>query len=627
MSQVYISEPNKHIEEYLDYYFDGKKSFEYAVLLNGAWGSGKTWFVKKYLEKKEDQGKKICYVSLNGIAKTSMIDEAIFKSIHPILGSKGSKLAGQILKGTLRATLKIDLDGDGKSDVSASSSIPKIELPDYLKINDNFILVFDDLERCELKKEEVLGYINYFVEQENIKTLIVSNEDEIKDNDDYARKKEKLIGTTFSYIEDQDVAIKSIFEEVSNDELKEQLIANIDLITQTFNQVGYKNLRAFKQSIFDFERFYRKDIFEWKGDFDQEIFDKLLKYFLILSLENKKGRFHTEILKFKKDEEPTSKIEEKSTNKILKVMRGIDGKDSEEFMNKYNLSLNDFILPSKKWHEIICLNIIDRNQINLDLYEAHFRLKEDKPTWLKLMDFLDLDELSFDCLIKRAKNEIESNALAHSTDVLHTISMLIYFKENNLIFFSVDSLLSIAKAHWKTLFDINEKIREIKDFSFTEYSGSYGFYAKGIAQFDQFMNEIMKTYTDKYKEKNAERIKVLLDLMETKGMIFAQRISLTNNEENYYYDYPILKEIDYKVFARKLCSIKRNHSNSILYGLSNRYTVQASFNMYKEEKEWLGKVENNIKSEILPSADRILRAKINLHILPKIVEIKENAVN
>ena len=255
----WISAPNKHIEEYLDYYFDGKKKFEYAVLLNGAWGSGKTWFVKQYLEKKKDQGKKICYVSLNGITKTSLIDEAIFKSIHPILGSQGAKLAGQILKGTLKATIRVDLDGDSKSDGNISGGIPKIELPDYLKINDNFILVFDDLERCELKKEEVLGYINYFVEQDNIKTLIVSNEDEIKDNDDYAIKKEKLIGATFSYTEDQNLAIKSIFEEVSNGELKELLIAKIDLITQTFNQVGYKNLRSFKQAVFDFERFYKKE--------------------------------------------------------------------------------------------------------------------------------------------------------------------------------------------------------------------------------------------------------------------------------------------------------------------------------------------------------------------------------
>ena len=92
MTITFISEPNKHIEDYLDYYFDGKKDFQYALLLNGAWGSGKTWFVKKYLEKKEDQGRQICYVSLNGLSKTSDIDESIFKSIHPILGSKGARL-------------------------------------------------------------------------------------------------------------------------------------------------------------------------------------------------------------------------------------------------------------------------------------------------------------------------------------------------------------------------------------------------------------------------------------------------------------------------------------------------------------------------------------------------------
>ncbi|WP_298146190.1 P-loop NTPase fold protein [uncultured Acinetobacter sp.] len=155
----YISEPNQHIEEYLDYYFDGEKNFEYAVLLNGAWGSGKTWFVKKYLEKKQDGKRKICYVSLNGIAKISMIDEAIFKSIHPILGSKGAKLVGQLGKGLLKATLKVDLDGDSKPDVSVNATLPSLNLPDYLQIDEKFILVFDDLERCELKKEEVLGYI------------------------------------------------------------------------------------------------------------------------------------------------------------------------------------------------------------------------------------------------------------------------------------------------------------------------------------------------------------------------------------------------------------------------------------------------------------------------------------
>ncbi|MEG1696295.1 MAG: P-loop NTPase fold protein, partial [Acinetobacter sp.] len=594
IQENWISVPNKHIEEYLDYYFNGRKKFEYAVLLNGAWGSGKTWFVKKYIEKQISKDKKVAYISLNGISKTSEIDEAIFKCVHPVLGSKQAKLAGQIFKGALKATLRIDLDGDSKPDANLGISAPDIKLPDYLKIDDNFILIFDDLERCELKIEETLGYINYFVEQENIKVLVVSNDTEIKESDNFLRKKEKLIGTTFNYSEDQDLAIKSILEEIDNFELKEKLITVIPLITETFNRIGYKNLRAFKQSVFDFERFYRKDTFEWKGNFDQEIFEKLLKYFLILSLENKKGRFHNEILKFKKDEESTSNAEEKGTNKILKIMRGVDSKDSEDFMNKYNCSLNDFILSSKRWHEIINLNIIDQNQISLDLYEAHFRLKEDKPTWFRLMGFWDLSELEFDDLIKKAKEEVESNKLEHPTDVLHIISMLIYFKKNKLIYFAVDKLLPIAKAHWINLFEVNERMRKINDFSFTEYSGSYGFYAKGIEQFDKFIREIMESYEDKYKEKNIERVQELLNLMETNGWLFSQRISLTNSEENFYYDFPILKEINSKDFARKLCDTRSNHSNSILHGISNRYMIKGSFDMYAEEKNWFDAVENSI---------------------------------
>ncbi|MFN3247496.1 MAG: hypothetical protein ACK42K_12410, partial [Leptonema sp. (in: bacteria)] len=78
--------------------------------------------------------------------------------------SQCAKLAGQILKGTLKATIRVDLDGDSKSDGNISGGIPKIELPDYLKINFN-------VKEDELKVLlEIIDSL-YFV----FKTKIIAN--------------------------------------------------------------------------------------------------------------------------------------------------------------------------------------------------------------------------------------------------------------------------------------------------------------------------------------------------------------------------------------------------------------------------------------------------------------------
>lgn len=108
---------------------------------------------------------------------------------------------------------------------------------------------------------------------------------------------------------------------------------------------------------------------------------------MILSLENKKGRFEKKILNFKKDERLEEEKNTDTTNTILKSWRVITSSNSEKFMNKYNCSLNDFIFSSKLWNGILNLNILDDQRIIDELYEAYFRLQDDKPTWLQLMNF------------------------------------------------------------------------------------------------------------------------------------------------------------------------------------------------------------------------------------------------
>jgi len=627
MSQItYISDPNKHIEKYLDYYLSPENKLDYAVLIDGEWGSGKTWFIKEYIEKTKQDGRQVAYVSLNGISKKSEIDDEIFRCIHPKLASKEAKLAGKIIKGALKATLRFDWDGDSKPDGSASLSIPDINLPEYLKINDKFFLVFDDFERCEIKKEEVLGYINFFVEQENIKTLIISNQKEINDNDDFKKRKEKLIGATFNYTEDQKLAIKKILSEINNSHLKSELLSKESFIIQVFNSIGYKNLRSFKQAINDFERFYKREYFESDGVFDDIIFEKILKSFLILSLENKFGRFYNGILNFKKDilldEKPSQQEYE---NKIFESILWFEGEDAQNFRRKYNCNIKNFVFSIKLWSNILDMNILDESKIKEELDEKYFYPLKNQPIWFKLMGFYDLSEENFNDLAVSAKETIEYDKLDNFSDVLHTISMLVYFKEQSLICFPVENLIERALNRIKIIFPINEKMKRIEDSSFREHSGQYGFYAKGIDKFDRFIDAVVSIYEEKYHQQNSEREKELLELMENNSALFYQRLTLTNSIENHYFDYAILKYLDVEGFAKKLCNIKYSNSMDVLDAMKKRYTIQTSIPIYLEEKEWFERVISLIENDILPSAPLLIKAKISNKILPYLLEVQEEA--
>ena len=52
------------------------------------------------------------------------------------------------------------------------------KLTDLLPLK-NTMLIFDDLERCDCPINEILGYINSFIEQDGLKVILVANQKEI----------------------------------------------------------------------------------------------------------------------------------------------------------------------------------------------------------------------------------------------------------------------------------------------------------------------------------------------------------------------------------------------------------------------------------------------------------------
>jgi len=172
---------NQHVIEYLEYFYKKEIRIPSAILLKGNWGSGKTFFIKDYIKEKNN----FIHISLYGVSKTSEIDEKIFQALHPLLSNPKFKLLGKILAGAVKIGTTIDLNGDGISDGKVvSGDVSKLDLKIFVETSENKILIFDDLERSNMKIDKLLGYINHLVEFQDQKVILVANEEKILEGDD-----------------------------------------------------------------------------------------------------------------------------------------------------------------------------------------------------------------------------------------------------------------------------------------------------------------------------------------------------------------------------------------------------------------------------------------------------------
>ena len=89
---------NSHVTEYLEYYLS-LPSPNFAVLINGDWGVGKTYLVKTFLKTwKSDRD--YLYVSLYGVKTLEDIDTALLEATFAVgMETAGVKGASAILAG------------------------------------------------------------------------------------------------------------------------------------------------------------------------------------------------------------------------------------------------------------------------------------------------------------------------------------------------------------------------------------------------------------------------------------------------------------------------------------------------------------------------------------------------
>lgn len=267
-----IRQLNKIIEDYIN-----EENTDYAIMINGKWGSGKSYYL--YNEgKKNIKNKKYkpVIISLYGL---SSIEDFYYRIFWGLCSFANRKVVSFISSAIERVAEHWNV-----------SKLSAKELKKLIKISNSTILIFDDLERVSknVSVTEILGLINLFSEIEHKKVIVVCNEEEIDEHfkDEYKKFKEK----TFRYSYWYEKNIEDIFDELIKDNSSYNTFLRNErkTILDIFGCGGNNNLRTFHFIIETFEKIYNKEE-QHKYKHKTEILQILLVSYVIYVCEYKGG--------------------------------------------------------------------------------------------------------------------------------------------------------------------------------------------------------------------------------------------------------------------------------------------------------------------------------------------------
>ena len=586
-----IKMQNKHIKEFLNYYI-GLPNPQYAVLLKGKWGSGKTHFINEYKKELDKNKQKYIYVSLYGVTSYDEIETKFLEAIYPRLYNKKTIFAGKIAKQLLKATLKIDWDGNQQENAEIEVKIPDLKPEDLLNTKD-YILIFDDLERCSINIINLLGYINFFVEHQSYKVILIANEKELKKTKKYKTIKEKLIGKTFEFKTNSSLAYDSFLIELKNENrVKENILEKQKSnILELFEKSQSNNLRALRQTLLDFERFYDEVLVNHQAK--EELIKDILYWFFLFSFEIREG--NNDILDLQKlSEEYYSLLFEEKTKEEAKKTK------FKFFLNKYKLSDRfDVIISFDLWKEILLNSYIKKEEIELALRNSKYYSIEEINSWKLLYNYYDLDDDIFEKLTNEIYFKICNMEYKILKEVKMVSSILLSFKEKKLINKTDFCLEYEIIKQINYLFDndlIDDESILPKDMS------SFYYHADSFENYEFMksskMDEISKYIDDKLKIKLEEKLKkdsllIINAIKENNIDDLTSWLVYSTIRYSPYTDKPILKYLD----VDELLDVLKNTNNKIIrkffHSLNKRYDFH--IDELIDEKVFLNKLKTKLE--------------------------------
>ena len=562
---------------------------DYAIMINGEWGSGKTYFwnhkIRNKIETMHINGKQYTtiYMSLYGISNLEEISKKIFIETTQLMDKNLKKFMNSHNQSTIPEYAKTGLDMANFFGVTQNGD--KLDYGEFFSTDDK-ILCFDDLERANVDVIDILGYINNFVEHDHIKTIIICNEKELatklkssnlemktfiatylldKEGDltkvsdkpmvekiqdtiehvfdkanDYERIKEKLIGETFEYAPEFTYIINGLLMRYENDsELIRFLRENTRLIISTFNKSVTRNLRILKHALNDFKKVFDMVNKNYPNT-DQRVLQTMLIFTIAVSFEIKAGKITKDkFINIKDNEEYKSIL---VSSRVLMDNRQFYIK---EFDNNYYYNFKSEYRFFKFIEIYVRTRIFDMKTFKANMETIRNTVDTAKlPGYKRLLteEYWKIDDDEFDGVIEEVIDNLKTGKI-NLIDMVKLFGYFSYFIKKDLIKYDMKTIKMLffngmnAAALTSTYCEnIEEELDKV-----------------AVIEHDQDMEEILEHFNKlnaKLKEKTyQEKAEEIFKCIPMRMEMFYERFDKECMKE------PIFKYYDpFQMFQRISCA-------------------------------------------------------------------------
>lgn len=562
---------------------------DYAIMINGEWGSGKTYFwnhkVRNKIESMQLNGKRYrtIYMSLYGISNLEEISKKIFIETTQLMDKNLKKFMDSKEETTIPEYAKTGLDMANFFGVTQNGD--KIDYSEFFSTDDK-VLCFDDLERANVDVIDILGYINNFVEHDHIKTIIICNEKELstklkssnlemktfiatylldKEGDlvkktdkpmveriqdtieyvfdkanDYERIKEKLIGETFEYAPEFNYIINGILMRYEKyPELIRFLRENTNLIISTFNKSGTRNLRILKHALNDFKKIFDM-VNKAYPNTNHRVMQTMLIFTIAISFEIKAG-------KVTKDKFININSNEEYKAILVSSRVFMDNRQFyiKEFDNNYYYNFKAEYRFFKFIEIYIRTRIFDMRVFKDNMEVIINTIDTDKlPAYKRLLteEYWKITDDQFDGVIEEILDDVKNGRIT-PIDIVKMFAYFSYFMKKNLINYDLKAIksvflngINIASLTASYCENVEEELNQI----------SVNEVGSDMEEVVKYFNEVNEKLKDKmYIEKAEEIFKYIPMKMEQFYDKFAKECM----------DVPIFKYYDvFQMFQRISCA-------------------------------------------------------------------------